>query len=121
MPTLRHYVTIRATAFPVTTTADEEDFSCDPDAPDGDGNLEDGVGGTGRSLREALESCPLEDLNGIVYVPAGTYTLSDDLDSQFDNVHIIGEDPLTTIVENSSGTISPFTSAMKAFEQKRKN
>ncbi|MBK8138714.1 MAG: hypothetical protein IPK52_23360 [Chloroflexi bacterium] len=78
----------RGTTFVVTTTTDESDGGCDS-----------GIG-DGLSLREALVDCPTVDANGIVYIPAGTYSVGDEIDSAFANVTLIGEDPLTTIIEN---------------------
>lgn len=80
----------RGTTFVVTTTADENDGDCDDST------------GDGLSLYEALVHCPATtvDGNGTVYVPAGTYHLNDQIESAFNSVTIIGEDPLTTIIEN---------------------
>jgi predicted outer membrane repeat protein len=80
----------RGSVFVVTTTADEEDLEgCDPTA------------GEGLSLREAIEYCDQVDTNAIIYVPAGLYEITDDMDAEgYTSLAIIGEDPLTTIIDN---------------------
>jgi predicted outer membrane repeat protein len=81
----------RDTVYVVNTTSDDDyqnGNTCDPDA------------GAGLTLREAIEDCSAGGA-ATIYVPAGIYFLQDDLDSNYDDVTIIGENPLTTIIDNS--------------------
>lgn len=87
----------RGPVYVVNTTSDQDYFgglfSCDPTA------------GVGLTLREAVDYCSAADPVATVYVPAGVYQLHDDLDSSRTHVWIIGEDPLTTIIDNLSDDV----------------
>jgi predicted outer membrane repeat protein len=86
----------RDTVYVVNTTSDEDHNNgntCDPDA------------GAGLTLREAIEDCAGGGATTI-YVPAGVYLLKDDLDSMYNDVAIIGENPLTTIIDNTRDDVT---------------
>src|SRR5690606_29206882 len=89
-------IQIRDTVYVVNTTSDDDHNNgniCDPDA------------GAGLTLREAIEDCSAGGAVTI-FVPAGVYLLKDDLDSMYNNVTIIGEDPLTTIIDNTRDDVT---------------